>query len=69
MWFSFSTSPGTKFVINGHLTLIFGYGKLYATLKMARKVKNIEKMPFQSQFIQKTRQNLFLTRKMSQWLI
>ena len=28
MWFYFFTFPGTKFVINGHFTLIFGFGKL-----------------------------------------
>ena len=28
MWFSFSTFPGTKFVTNGHFTLIFGCAKL-----------------------------------------
>ena len=30
---------------------------------MARKVKNIEKMPFLSRFLQKIKQNSFLTRK------
>ena len=33
---------------------------------MAQTVKNIEKLPFQYRFLQKTRKNLFLTRKMSQ---
>ena len=27
LWFSFSTFPGTKFVINRHFTFIFGCGK------------------------------------------
>ena len=56
MWFSFSTFPGTIFVINGHFKHVFGCEKLQAALKTAQKFKNIEKNAISmilSQFLQK----------------
>ena len=60
MWFSFSTFPGTKFVINGHFKHVFGCEKLQAALKTAQKFKNIEKMPFLPRFLQKQEKIRFL---------
>ena len=37
MRFSFSTFPGTKFLISGHFMHVFGHGKLWVALKTAGK--------------------------------
>ena len=71
MWFSFSTFPGTKFVINGHFTLIFGCGKLQEQVALKKRLKMLrtQKKCHSCLDLYKNKKICFLFEKCHKWLI